>query len=280
MPSIEIPQDKREYTKDSSLPLSKCKVGIEIEIENLAEVVLFSKIDGWWTRKTDGSLRFSGGEIITKPIFGKDIGKALKVFNDALIKGHLPPRHRIISSRTGVHIHIDFSNTSPEVIFRFLAVYLIIERGLFNFTGNREDNYYCAPLQETNSLATLGKAALHPQLFKMFLKGFNKYNALNLGALIKFGTIELRHLEGTLEHKKILEWIKVLLSIKRFAIKNRTVPLQEIIDRVCLDFEELFAEIIDPQIVPLNVFWPTIQTAFRDMVEGARFAQLFMAFND
>ena len=244
----------------------------------MVEVLSYSKIEGWWTRKGDGSLRFSGGEIVTKPIFGKDISKALKIFQLALIPNPEPPRHRIISSRTGVHIHIDFSNADNILIFLFIAIYLLIEKGLFNYTGNRENNYYCAPLHETTSLALLGQSALHPEKFKHFLSTYSKYNALNLGALLKFGTIEFRHMEGTLEYKKILQWIKILLSMKKFAMKNRETPLQEIIDRVCIDFEELFAEIIDPRIAPIEVFWPTTRTAFRDMVEGARFAQLFMTF--
>jgi len=48
----------------------------------------------------------------------------------------------------------------------------------------------------------------------------SKYSALNSNSLATFGTLEFRHMAGTVDINKISDWINILLQLKVAAING------------------------------------------------------------
>jgi hypothetical protein len=63
-------------------------------------------------------------------------------------------------------------------------------------------------------------------------QGGLKYSALNLTAIQKFGTLEYRALQGTVEPHTIQAWVNILLAIKELAKEIGTINnLAELFDQ-------------------------------------------------
>lgn len=187
-----------------------CYCGIEIEVENIGgRIPIIPQI---WQIKGDGSLRNDGREFVSSPLKGDNIVKALEyAFR------YIPPEAHF-SPRTSIHVHINVLDLTVEEAFNFLLLYLLFEKVLYRFIGkDRDRNIFCVPLQDGYRISNLLKS------FKEVINNYrvedeeNRYAGLNLAALHKFGTFEFRQLGGTRDVWKILTWVNMLLSLRKFA---------------------------------------------------------------
>lgn len=213
-------------------------VGIEIELEGLK---LFDRNTGGfklfppsgWTIHEDRSLRNDGAEFVfATPCGGREIWTRLTDL-EAWFKEHkLKP---IASNRTSVHVHIDASDVTTGEMLKWALIYTIYEPLLFSeFAPTRETSNFCVPTY--NSVETrivlgklrgseLGFATPHWGKFydAIVLQRENKrYGAMNLDAVRKFSTLEFRHLGGEWKSTPILDWVNVLLSLKKWAMDPNT----------------------------------------------------------
>lgn len=235
------PPEKPEPRKFSSIytyePLSKyeglrgkleCRapttyVGVEVELE---KVRLKANPPSSWQTINDGSLKLEGKEFITVPIRFCYLEQEL----ERLFGSMSPPPH--ISSRCSIHVHMNARDFVQEELFRFVILYLIFEKSLFNFSGGRSSNIFCSPLYEDTPY-------VREQIGKL-LKGdgaiaymaWKKYFALNLCPIWgqqdeskRTGTIEFRHMAGTTNIEYIIEWINLIVSLKIAAKKMKTDEL-------------------------------------------------------
>ena len=203
--------------KSSPLLVSDTKLGVEIELEGFRNGA--PDVDqNFWEVKSDGSLRDNGLEFIFRqPIMGADVISALKDFAENIGK----PK---VSSRCSVHVHVDFRDANFNQILNFLMVYLVFERSLIKYHGDaREDNIFCLPFYRAEVALMNVIKAIHKDegsIAKSFNGQEERYNALNVKSLPRFGSIEARHMPGSYDTKKILEWINILLSMKKFAMSS------------------------------------------------------------
>lgn len=208
-------------------------VGIEIEIEDIYHLQNVENLKPIWTHKEDGSLRNNGMEFVSNPVKGSNIQKALEQLYRYFDEYH---RGCSFSERTGIHVHINARDIKIPNLVTFISLYSILEECLFDFAGrHRAENLFCVPL---NSTATL-KEALKGKNKQQFgdwlyaiLHSSDKYSALNIKTLFTFGTFEFRHLDGTHDWKKIYTWIRLLLSIKKYATTHTTDALYEDIKKL------------------------------------------------
>lgn len=200
-------------------------VGIEIELEEYAE---HQRPDDFklWAVVKDGSLRprDTGVEFITHGpytgVIGSEIIEALDSFNK-LIEfnkenyGHLPT----VSDRCSVHVHINAGDVTLPQLRKWIIVYLILEKVLFEYCGeDRYYNNYCMPLLTNipvlQRIIDRNSNALH---LNALIKTATKYDAFNMASLGQKGTIEFRHHPGCYDTARILEWVNLLLCIKKYA---------------------------------------------------------------
>jgi hypothetical protein len=229
--------DTRTFKPSRDLVIPDCLVGIEIELERCGRLASnhgFNKVDPatgkediflrtpseLWKLHADGSLRDDGMEFITLPVLGKDIQTALTELEQFFIDNGTEPQ---ISERCSVHVHMNVHDLSLSELIYLICLYTVFESNLFNYVGKeREQNFYCLPYYNTDAFAEtlnyLWTDAQNEDDGRVIdtCAHFEKYSALNIGALSKYGTLEFRHHPGTYSSRKLLEWVNVLLSLKKF----------------------------------------------------------------
>lgn len=186
-------------------------IGIEIEVENCTD---FPYLSNYWKVDSDGSLRNHGVEFISQPLRTKQIPYAIEYLKDLLYLNNNPD----FSDRTSIHIHLNVRDFTIERLKTFLLLYCIFEKHFFNIAGTkRENNIFCVPLYKTEQVISL-------EYFTDALIDWNKYNALNLGCVLgndinkRFGTVEFRHLYGTLNTNILYPWINSIVHLRDYSL--------------------------------------------------------------
>lgn len=221
-----IPKEKQEH--DVVAP--GCLVGIEVEVENIKNWPggddVHDQIE-WqtlWNVTEDGSLRNNGREFISLPMKAQHIERSLRW----LFKNIDPKRD--FSPRTSVHVHINARTLDVTQLKLFTFIYMIFEGALFNFVGkDRDKNIHCVPVVGSNLLANW---AVNPEYMgRQMQLNWMKYCAYNICPIIDGtrGTIEFRHMHGTDDVDKLMNWINIILCIKNY-IEN--VPEKIIVEDI------------------------------------------------
>jgi hypothetical protein len=222
--TLGIPSPLRSYEDSSKLALGKCLTGIEIECENVK--ILELPPEDWaaqWKTDKDNSLRGSALEFILKePLFGDDLVQALAGFCNWAKEKKFESNYR-----TGLHIHIDVRNLELNQLVAMVVYYALFEKVLFRYIGNnREGSIFCMPFYKAE-----GAVPRIVQAFKAKGKDMksvagmiDRYGALNLNALSKYGSVEWRHFQTSFEIETIIDWINIAQSFKKFAKNNPASP--------------------------------------------------------
>lgn len=191
---------------------SNCLIGIEIEVENIQNSAI-EHLLYYWEETEDHSLRNYGKEYRSIPLRATQIPYALEYLKTILENTN--PFYQF-SNRCSVHIHLNVRDFTMEQLACFVILYSIFEKHFFHIAGTkRENNIFCVPLWKTNHLPPRD-ALLDPQSYKEW----NKYLALNCGSVFGsehnkcFGTIEFRHLYGTLDHNILYPWINSIIALR------------------------------------------------------------------
>lgn len=233
-------------------------IGLEIELE---KVKITSIPNGTWKMTEDGSLKEEGKEFITIPIQFK----YLEVELDRLFKGL---KSSSASTRCSVHVHINARDLNLEELKNFILLYLIFEKSLYNFSGNRINNNFCVPLFYYPSIV---RDFLHYLTNnKMIYEHWYKYFGFNLSPIFggesdPIGTIEFRHMKGNTDTKWIISWINLIVSLKLAAKTMKAEDIEKYIFSMntTSGYYWLAEEIFGPNVKHL-----TKQETFKEDVES------------
>lgn len=200
-------------------------VGVEIEAEgkNLPE-----HVNGNWRLVSEGSLR-SGYEYVLKmPLLIDKVQFALKQWEEIV---QISKTEFFDSLRTSTHIHLNVLPLSYHDVIKVVVASWIVESALVHMNGpNRVGNLFCLRLQDAEHLGeefvgdidnffeTEGSTAfLHSG------DPHNRYAALNLAAIRKFGSLEYRFMKGMYTKGELWKWAEALHSLASKAIEFPTV---------------------------------------------------------
>ena len=193
---------------------SKEVVGIEVEVENQAHCRPTNRV---WQSTDDGSLRNGGIEFISQPIPAEYAPAALK----HLFHGDFDQEY-CFSPRTSVHVHLNMQDVQSEKVIDLLMIYGLFEKALFRFVGKaRWKNIYCTPITETNLLSGLAERGIRMH--------WEKYTGFNLLPLQEKGTVEFRHMHGTIDVKKLSVWVDLIVHLKAYVLANKTEDIRRTI---------------------------------------------------
>lgn len=242
-----ISPDGKKYQTSRDYILSRCSIGIEIEVENMRQPIreinteeertaglrglnrreptlgrrrpptqdLFGE---YWKVVSDGSLRNNGIEFISSPVWGEDINRALDNLQLLVTQSGNEPD---FSERTSVHIHLDVRNLDTLQLFNLLVLVMIFERTLVRYCGGvREENVFCLPFYKAEAaVSTLANLADENVDFLRVLDSTFKYNGFNIRPIARQGSVEFRYHYGTMDKNRIKEWINIIYCLKREATK-------------------------------------------------------------
>ena len=234
-------------------------VGIEIEAENIE---LHPVIDYYWKGKEDNSLRNCGYEYASIPLRMYQVENALDYLNNKLSEDNTPD----FSPRTSVHVHINVRDMCWGQIKNFLLLYAIFERHFFYLAGSkRETSVFCVPLYRTKALRNLDTMEYGD-------KKWHEYSAVNPGTILgnedvpKFGTIEFRHLYGTLDKKIIINWLNNIMCLRHASrcftetdLKYKIMDLNTTSEYAAL-YKNIFGEYADTLLMSKHDFENCIST--------------------
>lgn len=206
---VKLP-DADEIWKISSEEI----VGIEVEVENQNHRRPTARC---WTVTEDGSLRNGGVEFVSRPIKAKDAPAAIQ----HLFKGDFDQDY-CFSPRTSVHVHLNMLDVPTEKVVDLLLIYSLFEKSLYRFVGKgRWKNIYCTPITESLLLMGIAERGLGAT--------WEKYTGLNLLPLRDKGTIEFRHMHGTIDAKKLCIWIDLITRLKAYVLSHKTEDIRRTI---------------------------------------------------
>lgn len=219
--------------------------GLELEYENTDGSMPMLKR---WRLEGDHSLRDGGLEFISSPLRPSQIDEEVVNMVEAA-KGCKAK----VTQRCGMHVHINCTHLTWNELYKFVVYYVLLEPSLFaHYAPGREISHFCVPTWSNTSLVhfmymdgmRLRTGIKIPNTSRsnwskasMYLTGTGmasssqgslkmlrtpKYAALNVAALMKFGTLEFRQAPSTLDPKRISEWTKLLLRIQRVALEYRS----------------------------------------------------------
>lgn len=198
---------------------STCLIGIEIEIENIQNFIKENLLY-YWEETEDHSLRNYGKEYRSIPLRASQIPYALEYLKTILEETN---PYYIFSNRCSVHIHLNVRDFTMEQLACFVILYSIFEKHFFHIAGTkRENNIFCVPLWKTNHLPPKNDL-LNPQYYN----DWHKYLALNCGSVFGsehnkcFGTIEFRHLYGTLDPNILYPWINSIIALREASVRYK-----------------------------------------------------------
>lgn len=230
--------------------------GIEIECEGTN---LF-RFDGpgeagIWAGHRDGSLRDrpeSMELVLCKPLNFKPATAALDLLFNEFKKGGTVLNN---SNRTSMHVHVNVQKWYMNRLASFCTLWFIYEDLLSHYCGeNRVGNLFCLRGIDAEAIVTAFIQTIKDQNLKYFGGDNIKYSALNGGALLKQGSLEIRTMRGPTSFKEAFNWLaiidKFVTKSERFA-DNPNVICEEISlqgpNSFLLDIvgQEVYEEIID-----------------------------------
>jgi hypothetical protein len=103
------------------------------------------------------------------------------------------------------------------------VLYLLFERAFFKFAGrNRDKSIFCVPYQDSLAYTKMVEHLIdvtnnNGARVDIFNK-FHKYHAYNMKPISTFGTIEFRHMAGTMDEETLTIWVNLILCLKNYAI--------------------------------------------------------------
>lgn len=217
------------------------RVGIEFEWERCRNV----EVPGWNVTR-DGSLRNNGLEyVLAGAVGGAALVRRLMALSHLMKEGNA---RREASWRTSVHVHVDVRDLDGEQLRRLLAASIIFEDALFGLSGNRACNNYCLAERDVESASSEVVMGEGNDVIRSIHGQGSKYRALNTLPIWAQGSLEYRHHEGIYEPMDVLPWVRVLLSLKNWAVNNEDTT-DALFARVSGDYpglvNELFGESAD-----------------------------------
>ena len=230
------PVSKFKRAPDTTLTIPDCLIGVEFEFEGVGarSVIEAATQLPFWVSKEDHSLRGNGREFVFKePLFGVDATTALSGLVEYATKNKY-----VCNIRTGLHVHVDCRDLYPDQLRSMCIAYAAIEPLIYKWVGNnREESNFCVPWyysEEAVQAATrilVGLTDEHSAAERLRgeAAGYQRYAGFNMNSLDRFGSIEFRQLQTTLNLKRVIDWVNMCLSIKKTGM---TVPSVELYKRL------------------------------------------------
>lgn len=241
---------------------TKGDYGVEIEMEGEN----FLPVGNGWALEHDGSLRAGGVEYVLKvPGSVDEVEDKIKFLYNKLKAGGAVVNE---SYMAGVHVHVNVQSLSISQLFTFFTTYLMLEKALVKWCGEfREGNHFC--LRSSDAEFILDKVL--ESLEARSLKGLHdmniRYSSFNFCSLFKYGSVEFRAMRSTKSPKPIIDWVKILDTVKNNSLKYNS-PV-EVVGAMSMHGPDRFASNI---LGPWHNLYRYDGSA-KDLIECMRIAQ-------
>lgn len=206
------------------------KFGVEIEFFNvsvhqvlnaLSNAGIQCSFEGYthrimdtWKLVTDGSVTSrgtgtgSGLELVSPILSGTDgLSQVVKVLDAIESAGAR------VNTSCGLHVHIDTNDMSHEERASLFLLYTRNQDILDRFVSrSRRHNQHYTMRYSASSIDTI------KERIRNGYYSFSRYHTVNISSMDKYGTFEFRQHQGTVNSKKVANWVKLLLAMSTKAM--------------------------------------------------------------
>jgi hypothetical protein len=207
-------------------------IGLELELEGqLAHTASF------WSLKEEGSLRGGGEYVLKRPTQLESLPEVLKHLKTAL-KSSAP----VVSIRCSTHVHINVCRYTARQVYQIALMYYLLEPVLLRTQpAKRFGNLFCLAMEQAEAVYfdLLVDITRRGKPFSSFTRESNRYAALNLVSVHKFGSVEFRFLDAITDVDHIALWSKMFLNLTKAGAKTSVKDLFRVFDDLTpLEFVE------------------------------------------
>lgn len=164
-----------------------------------------------WVTHNEGSLRNGGREyVFSEPAPLSAVEPMLtNLFEFISVSGG-----RIVNStRCSTHVHVNMRGVKLNKLASFVALYGIFEDVLTNWCApSRRGNLFALRMKDSSFAVTGWKNAFERGMFEWNHE--QRYLALNPAALQRFGSLEIRTLQGIETPRPAVIWCEALLRLR------------------------------------------------------------------
>lgn len=115
------------------------------------------------------------------------------------------------SNRTSLHVHLNARDWYLDRVCSFVSLYYIVEDILTHWCGeHRVGNLFCLRAKDAPGLVSRTRKFLQTENSSFYFTGGMHYSGLNLLALQKLGSIEVRAMRGPTTPEEAKFWVSVL----------------------------------------------------------------------
>lgn len=243
-------------------------VGIEIEVEGRG----LPGAPKEWHAERDGSLQGESCEyVLAKPSTLNEAQAALRSLEKTWKENGTKIDKAV---RAGVHVHVNCQHLNMIELVNFITIFLLLENVLTKWCGpTREGNLFCLRSKDADYLLEQIRKAIKTKIFrKTFGVDDLRYAAMNVKALVNYGSLEFRAMRSDGDLGKVGLWANTLVGL-RGAARGFQSP-NEIIEQWSLQGPTDFAQNL------LGKFYEEVWVSYRtekefvnDLFDGMRNAQ-------
>ena len=215
-------------------------VGVEIELE-ADRIPDHDYVPEIWKKEADASLRGESAEfVLRRPVKVDQLDDALRSLQRAFDSNGTVPRP---TYRAGIHVHVNVQDLTPTQLVTFICSYFMLEEVLLRFCDkSRLGNHFCLRMSDASYSLDKLVEFIEKEDFYLLNNEDLRYASLNVTSLFKYGSIEFRALESTLDFNRIKTWAGVLVHLRDYA-KTLRSPVDLLGQASALGFEQ-YAPII------------------------------------
>lgn len=178
---------------------------------------------GEWKVEYDDSVtngRGYGGEAVSPVLRGREGLDEMKAVMQALKNAGAG-----VTVKCGMHVHVDACDMTGEQMGRMLAAYVDRQSALDLLVSpsRRSSRWH----QYCRGIGRQEKEEMKEALLNGTAHRHSRYRTVNITSLSRTGTLEFRQHQGTLNAKKAIAWIEMLLAMSNavMAAEDETLPL-------------------------------------------------------
>lgn len=126
-----------------------------------------------------------------------------------------------VDARCGMHVHLDMSDLNGAEMARFVALYVNHQDDIDNIVPpSRRGNTYARRV-ETGELDTIVDAFTRTGTTPWRWTQDRRYRTINVMSFPKYGSIEVRQHQGTLNFTKARAWVLLMMAMVEVARQDR-----------------------------------------------------------
>ena len=177
------------------------------------------RVSSAWKIVPDGSVS-CGYELVSPPLRGEAGRAALRTACEALRAAGAT-----VDASCGLHVHHEVTNLTLDAFQNLYRLWWRAQGATGSLVArSRRDGRWCQWINLTDVEVVESLSSLDRRTVGMVADRIDRYKSLNLQSFPRYGTVEVRQHQGTLNADKMLAWIDYVQALISWASSDCELP--------------------------------------------------------